>query len=168
MKRTICSLLVFLMLFAAGCAESSLVTGTVLSGYDEASSTLHAVVSGNAFEASLEGALQLSLFGRLTEEGEMMVGDETAAALLPLQPLQQLLAPLMNRLEEAPSYENAVYSSLFNQARQVELGADETAALVSAVLSAFPLLDADGTLRAQLNGVKGKRDLGYRDPLYGG
>ncbi|MBO4836422.1 MAG: hypothetical protein J5564_01880, partial [Clostridia bacterium] len=155
MKKMICFVLMIVMLCSAALAETSLVTGGMLSNDAQEASRLRAVVAEDAFEVSLEGALQLSVSGRFTEEGELLIGDETAAALLPLQSLEQLLAPLMNRLEEAPSYENAVYSSLFNEARQVELGADETAALASAVLSAFPLLDADGTLRAQLNGVKG-------------
>lgn len=158
MKKVLCFLMtVLLVLLSVSLAENSLITGDILTdGSPESSAALRIVAAEYSFEMSLAGKkTDLHLSGRLTDEGDLLAGDETAAALLPFGRVQQLIAPIMRQLEEAPSYENAVYSSLFIQARQVEISAEDTARLTAAVLSAFPLLDRDGSLRAALDGVRG-------------
>lgn len=150
MKKLFCCLAALLLMLSSALAEGSLITGEIIEGALKGSS-----VYLLADDTRLSGTVgDISLLARL-ENGALTLGTAEKALRVRL-PQLNALEGIFDRLRQQPTYENAVYSSLFIQAQQLELSAGEVAAIARELLSALPMLDPDGSRAAALNGVEGK------------
>jgi len=146
MKKLICWLMIAMMLLSsAALADSSRVTGTIPKGM-LAVSAIEGLFSDTGFEMTI-GDIKLS--GAVQADGSLLVGNAQQSFRVSVAGAA-LLAPLMQRLKSEPTFENAMYSSKYIQAQQIELSAAETLQLALSALDACPLLDAAGTLRPAL------------------
>lgn len=149
MKKILCCLAA-LFLFVSAQAEGSLITGQIKEGA-LTDSPVYVLLNDTALAGSVG---DITLTARLEQE-ILQIGTGDMALRLRLPKLGSLKDDILARLDQQPTYENAVYSSLFIQAQQIELTAAEVAALAREVLTALPLLDADGAMMSALKGING-------------
>lgn len=150
MKKLFCCLAALLLLLSSALAEGSLITGEITEG-SLAGSSVYLLTD----DTRLSGTVgEISLLARL-EDGTLTLGTTEKAVRVRL-PQMDALEDILARLQQQPTYENAVYSSLFIQAQQLELSAGEVAAIARELLHALPMLDPDGSLSAALNGADSK------------
>ena len=150
MKKLICCLIALLMLLLSAQAEGSLITGEVTEG-SLAGSPIYLLTDGTSLSGTVGST---TLLATLTDD-TLLAGTQSLALRLRLPRIREALDALLARLNDQPTYENAVYSSLFIQAQQIELTADEVAPLAREVLAFLPMLDASGQLLPSLEGVGG-------------
>ena len=150
MKKMLCCLVALLTLILSAQAEGSLITGEITEGL-LADSPIYVLVDGSALSGTVGSTTLLAQL----EGSTLLAGTDSRAVKFALPQLQEKLSALMARLTEQPTYENAVYSSLFIQAQQIELTADEVAPLAREILTFLPMLDVNGDLLPSLAGAGG-------------
>lgn len=150
MKKLICSIIALLMLLLSAQAEGSLITGEVTEGA-LAGSPVYVLADDSALSGTVGST---TLLASLTGD-TLVAGTQSLALRLRVPQIRETLDALLARLNQQPTYENAVYSSLFIQAQQIELTADEVAPLAREVLSFLPMLDSSGQLLPSLEGAGG-------------
>lgn len=149
MKKLLCALLLMMLLCGAAQAQGRLITGDIAWPQGAAELNLHWGAAG--FEGALTGEKTVALAGAWQPDGRLLIAaDQTLALLLPALPTGTLTAPLLEALEGLDAYQTARHSSLFIQAQQVQFSADAVCAYARELLTLYPLLDADGSLRAAL------------------
>ena len=151
MKKMVCCLIALLTLLLSAQAEGSLITGEITEGA-LAGSPVYVLTDGSSLSGTVGST---ALLARL-EGDTLLAGTDRLAVKLTLPRVRERLSALMARLQEQPTYENAVYSSLFIQAQQIELTADEVAPLAREAIACLPMLDAEGTLLPRLEGAGGQ------------
>ena len=151
MRKLVCCLVALLLLLLSAQAEGTLITGQITEGA-LAGSPVYVVTDDSALSGTVGSTALLAHMA----EGTLLAGTDRLAVKLSLPRIREQAAALLARLAEQPTYENAVYSSLFIQAQQIELTADEVAALAREAVSFLPMLDADGTLLPRLEGAGGQ------------
>ena len=151
MKKMVCCLIALLTLLLSAQAEGSLITGEITEGA-LAGSPVYVLTDGSSLSGTVGST---ALLARL-EGDTLLAGTDRLAVKLTLPRVRERLGALMARLQEQPTYENAVYSSLFIQAQQIELTADEVAPLAREAIACLPMLDAEGTLLPRLEGAGGQ------------
>ena len=155
MKKLVCLLLAFWITGAAALAQSCLITGDV--SWLDADAKLEMHWSESGLSGSLTGDINLHFDGAPQPDGTFLLAcDQTLALRLPSLPNEEILAPLLQALTGTDAYQAARHSSFFIQAQQVELSADEVCAYALRLLQQYPLLDADGSLRAALASAGGQ------------
>lgn len=154
MKKVICFLLVLMMLLSsAAMAENSRITGTITDAA-RGEGTVQLLAGENGFDLDLKlGDLAVILSGAAQEDGTLLIAKGDVALRVAAPDLQKMLAPLLLKLSTQPTYENAMYSSKYIQAQQVEISGAQVSAIGLALLNACPLADRDGSLRMALNGL---------------
>ena len=150
MKRFFCAVLALMFLACAALADTSLITGEVVE--IPTPGDVRLLISDQAFEASFNDR---QMFGALQPDGTLLVGTQEKAVRLGGLPDESLLQGLFDRLDQQPTYQNSIYSSLFTQAQKIELPADEVRDYALTLISLFPLLDSDGSLRRALGDSAG-------------
>ena len=149
--KKILSLLLFLALtVSAALADASLITGEVVE--IPTPGDVRILLGENAFEASFNDR---QMYGAVQPDGTLLIGTREKALRLAGLPDAGLLQGLFSRLEQQPTYENSMFSSLFTSAQQIELTADEVCGYARAVLGLCPLLDPDGALWQAASGSYG-------------
>ena len=150
MKRFFCAVLALMFLACAALADTSLITGEVVE--IPTPGDVRLLISDQAFEASFNDR---QMFGALQPDGTLLIGTQEKAVRLGGLPDESLLQGLFDRLDQQPTYQNSIYSSLFTQAQKIELPADEVRDYALTLISLFPLLDRDGSLRQALGDAAG-------------
>lgn len=142
MKKLLSALMILMLLLSSACAETSLITGEVVEV--SAPGDVRILVNESAFEATYNDK---QFFGAVQADGTLLLGTPEKAVRLAGLPDLNLFADVWQRLDTQPTYDNAVYSSLFTEAQQIELTAREVCDYMLAILNVCPLLDPDGSLR---------------------
>lgn len=150
MKKFFCAVLALMFLACAALADTSLITGEVVE--IPTPGDVRLLISDQAFEASFNDR---QMFGALQPDGTLLIGTQEKAVRLGGLPDESLLQGLFDRLDQQPTYQNSIYSSLFTQAQKIELPADEVRDYALTLISLFPLLDRDGSLRQALGDAAG-------------
>jgi len=154
MKKVLCFLLALALLCGAALAENRDITGSVTLKGD--AYTVDVLLGEAGFEANIKGASKMTVQGVRQSDGTMLLGDGSGKALLvSLVSLDEMLNPVISALDEEPAYEDAVYSSKYIQAQQVQMSAAEVAAFALTVLNACPFLSTDEALYQSLKQVGG-------------
>lgn len=150
MKKLLSFTLALLMLLGSALADASLITGEVVE--IPTPGDLRILLSDQAFEASFNDTLFL---GAMQPDGTMLIGTREKALRVAGLPSVSLFTDLLNMLDQQPTYEGSIYSSLFTQAQKLELSAQEVGRHALALLSLCPVLDPDGSLRQAAQSAQG-------------
>ena len=129
MKKLLSALMILMLLLSSACAETCLITGEVVEV--SAPGDVRILVNESAFEATYNDK---QFFGAVQADGTLLLGTPEKAVRLAGLPDLSLFVDVWQRLDTQPTYDNAVYSSLFTKAQQIELTAREVGDYMLAIL----------------------------------